>query len=313
MTSLDLAGPKNPSVRLSVLKSLRSGNRISRRSESSSAGLGISCSGGGQRTGVPDFAHFHPSLANLVAGVRALEKGDFRYALDAHGGDEAAEVTGLRPDARQLEENPAGAAGSGAAGHHRRMASSISHDLRHSLAAIVADVEFLCESKLSSDQREELYQEVRIFAVNQTTDLIDSLLEFSRSRESLRPALWQCQRLGGARGAGHPGASGIPRVRSPSARQAAAPDGFDPKKLERALQPIAERLRGSCAGGRQHQGGSERSSRRGQIPKICDNGRGIPELIRGKLFEPFISYGKETGPGWGSRWCKKSFRTMEAT
>src|SRR6184192_2777533 len=63
-----------------------------------------------------------------------------------------------------------------------RMASSISHDLRHSLAAIVANAEFLCESRLSSDQREELYGEVRI-AVNQMTDLIDSLLEFSRTRK----------------------------------------------------------------------------------------------------------------------------------
>src|SRR5438445_10593599 len=68
-----------------------------------------------------------------------------------------------------------------------RMASSISHDLRHSLAAIVANAEFLCEGGLSPDQREELYQEVSV-GVNQMTDLIDSLLEFSRTRESLRPA-----------------------------------------------------------------------------------------------------------------------------
>src|ERR1044071_10129724 len=67
-----------------------------------------------------------------------------------------------------------------------RMASSISHDLRHSLAAIVANAEFLCESRLPADQREELYQEIRA-AVNQMTDLIDSLLEFSRTRESLHP------------------------------------------------------------------------------------------------------------------------------
>ena len=68
-----------------------------------------------------------------------------------------------------------------------RMASSISHDLRHSLAAIVANAEFLCESGLTGDQREELYREVRV-GVNQMTDLIDSLLEFSRTRESLRPS-----------------------------------------------------------------------------------------------------------------------------
>jgi len=40
-----------------------------------------------------------------------------------------------------------------------RMASSISHDLRHSLAAIVANSEFLCDGRLTGAQREELYQE----------------------------------------------------------------------------------------------------------------------------------------------------------
>src|SRR2546430_16812355 len=67
-----------------------------------------------------------------------------------------------------------------------RMASSISHDLRHSLAAIVANAEFLCESHLSPGQREELYEEVRM-AVGRMTELIDSLLEFSRTRASLTP------------------------------------------------------------------------------------------------------------------------------
>src|SRR2546422_11129390 len=67
-----------------------------------------------------------------------------------------------------------------------RMASSISHDLRHSLAAIVANAEFLCESHLSPGQREELYGEVRM-AVGRMNELFDSLLEFSRTRASLRP------------------------------------------------------------------------------------------------------------------------------
>ena len=32
---------------------------------------------------------------------------------------------------------------------------------------------------------------------------------------------------------------------------------------------------------------------------MSDNGRGIPETIRGQLFEPFISHGKENGTGLG--------------
>jgi len=32
---------------------------------------------------------------------------------------------------------------------------------------------------------------------------------------------------------------------------------------------------------------------------VSDNGRGIPESIREKLFDPFVSYGKENGTGLG--------------
>ena len=41
-----------------------------------------------------------------------------------------------------------------------RMASSISHDLRHSLAAVMANAEFLSENNRSKAEREELYHEV---------------------------------------------------------------------------------------------------------------------------------------------------------
>ena len=52
-----------------------------------------------------------------------------------------------------------------------RMASSISHDLRHSLAAVMANAEFSSDSNRSKSEREELYHEV-LLAVHQMTDLI---------------------------------------------------------------------------------------------------------------------------------------------
>jgi signal transduction histidine kinase len=33
--------------------------------------------------------------------------------------------------------------------------------------------------------------------------------------------------------------------------------------------------------------------------RVTDNGHGIPESIRDRLFEPFVSYGKENGTGLG--------------
>ena len=299
MTSLELAGPRNPSVRLSVLKSYDQATAFLDGLNRLLLALGLAAVVVGSALVFLISHTFTRPLSNLVAGVRALEKGDFTYALDAHGGDEVAEVTGafnrMRASLRKTQQELLEAERLATIG---RMASSISHDLRHSLAAIVANAEFLCESKLSSDQREELYQEVRV-AVNQMTDLIDSLLEFSRTRESLRPAygsvkdsverVVQAIRV-------HPEFH-LVRI---SVSQAGSSTGwFDPKKLERALYNL---LLNSCeavvpeAGSikvalNEVQGGVE--------IRVCDNGRGIPELIRGKLFEPFISYGKENGTGLG--------------
>jgi signal transduction histidine kinase len=242
---------------------------------------------------------FTRPLRNLVAGVRALEGGDFYYKLDAQGGDEVAEVTGafnrMRASLRKTQQELLEAERLATIG---RMASSISHDLRHSLAAIVANAEFLLESRLSSDQREELYQEVRI-GVNQMTELIDSLLEFSRTRESLRLTFGNVK-------------DSVDRVvqiihthpRFHPVWISVLQDGnckgwFDTKKLERAFYNL---LLNACEA---TPGDSGRITvELTQIPdgvqvRVVDNGRGIPESVRDKLFEPFVSSGKENGTGLG--------------
>jgi len=43
-----------------------------------------------------------------------------------------------------------------------RMASSVSHDLRHYLAAVYANAEFLSSPKLSDAERSELFAEIRM-------------------------------------------------------------------------------------------------------------------------------------------------------
>jgi len=298
-TSLELSARKTPSVRLSVLKSYDQATAFLDSLNRLLLALGLTAVVGGSALVFLISHTFTRPLGDLVAGVRALEKGDFTYSLDARGGDEVAEVTRafnrmrdslLNTQRELLEAERLATIG--------RMASSISHDLRHSLAAIVANAEFLCESRLSSEQREELYQEVRI-AVNQMTDLIDSLLEFSRTRESLRPtygsvkesvervaqAIW-------ARPEFH-------QVRIAVSQQGNSTGWFDSKKLERALYNL---LLNSCEAVAANAGNIEVELREvadGVEVRVRDNGRGIPESIRGKLFEPFVSYGKENGTGLG--------------
>jgi signal transduction histidine kinase len=298
-TSVELAPGKTPSVRLSVLKSYDQATAFLDQLNRLLLALGLAAVAAGSAL-VFFISHtFTRPLGNLVAGVRALEKGDFHYVLDARGGDEVAEVTGafnrMRASLLKTQRELLDAERLATIG---RMASSISHDLRHSLAAVVANAEFLLESRLSTEQREELYQEVRI-AVNQMTELIDSLLEFSRTRESLRLT------HGNVRESVERVVHAIrshPRFHPAwiSIRQEGDCSGwFDTKKLERALYNL---LLNACEAtpGEDGRISVELTQVAAGIQiRVCDNGRGIPESIRGKLFEPFVSVGKENGTGLG--------------
>jgi signal transduction histidine kinase len=298
-TSLELAADQNPSVRLSVLKSYDQATAFLDSLNRLLLALGLAAVAAGSAL-VFFISHtFTRPLGNLVAGVRALGRGDFHYRLDARGGDEVAEVTRafnrMRDSLLKTQQELIDAERLATIG---RMASSVSHDLRHSLAAIVANSEFLCESRLSTDQREELYQEIRI-AVNQMTELIDSLLEFSRTRESLRRTYGSVKESVGRVVQAVRTHPRVQAVRITVREEGNNTGWFDTRKLERALYNL---LLNACEAITRPDGQIHIDLREvsGALEiRISDNGRGIPESIRAKLFEPFISYGKENGTGLG--------------
>jgi signal transduction histidine kinase len=298
-TSLELSSSPETPVRLSVLGSYDQATKFVDQLNRYLLLLGLAAILVG--SGLVFFiSHtFTRPLGSLVAGVRALEGGDFHHPLDPRGGDEVAELTRafdrmraslLKTQRDLLESEQLATIG--------RMASSISHDLRHSLAAIVANSEFLCDSHLTPVQREELYQEVRT-GVNLMTDLLDSLLEFARTRESLTPAYGNVSetiqravlavRL-------HP----RHHNRSIDVLCGAQLSGwFDQRKLERALYNL---LLNACEAAPPLGGKVEITAAEiaGTITiSVADNGPGIAESIRERLFHPFVSYGKENGTGLG--------------
>jgi signal transduction histidine kinase len=292
-------GDQSPSVRLTVLKSYDQATAFLDGLNRLLLALGFAAVAAGSSL-VFFISHtFTRPLANLVAGVRALEKGDFGYSLDPRGSDEVTELTGafgrMRDSLQRTQQELLEAERLATIG---TMASSISHDLRHSLAAIVANAEFLCESRLSSDQREELYQEIRT-AVTQMTELIESLLEFSRTRESLRRS------FGSVRSVAERAIRAVhanPQFHSIkiTLQEKGSSDGcFDQKKIERVFFNL---LLNACEAVDRNAGEVALELNAGsqaiQI-RIKDNGRGIPESIRDSLFEPFVSQGKENGTGLG--------------
>src|SRR5437667_11617500 len=82
-------------------------------------------------------------------------------------------------------------------------------------------------------------------------------------------------------------------------QQGSSTGWFDPKKLERGLYNL---LLNACEAVASQAGEIEVELREvsgGVEIRVCDNGRGIPEAVQGKLFEPFVSSGKENGTGLG--------------
>lgn len=298
-TTLELSSPSGPSVRLTVLKSYDEATAFLQKLNRLLLAVGLLAVIIGSALVFVISDTFTRPLSSLLSGVAALEKGDFSYPLDSQGKDEAAELSRafdrMRESLFRTQQNLIESERLATIG---RMANSISHDLRHSLAAIVANSEFLSESNLPHEQREELYQEIQS-AVHRMTELIDSLLEFSRTRASMRPT------YGNVRTALE---NAIRAVRSSrefhnikiEIRQFGTVEGwFDHRKLERAFFNL---VLNACESLPDRLGQVDISLRdlgKGVEIKVGDHGRGIPASIRDTLFEPFISQGKENGTGLG--------------
>jgi signal transduction histidine kinase len=298
-TSVDLSSPATAELRLWVLKSFDEATEFLNRLNELLLGLGVTALLAGSLLVYLISVRFTRPLGSLVAGVRALGQGDFAYPLEARGDDEVAEVTGafdrMRKSLQTTQRELLDAERLATIG---RMASSISHDLRHSLAAVMANAEFLCESNLTPGQREDLYAEIRI-AVNQMTDLIESLLEFSRTREALHRSYGDVRQAVDSAIQSVKAHPEFQRVRIRVLWEGETEGWFDFKRLERALLNL---LLNACevvpAESGEIEVGLRRSGQSLEI-RVRDNGPGIAEEVRDKLFEPFVSYGKENGTGMG--------------
>ncbi len=240
----------------------------------------------------------HP-LDNLVAGVRALAAGDYTYSITPRGSSESVELAEafskmrgelLAIQKKQIDMERVAAVG--------RAANSISHDLRHHLAALLANAEFLYEAERLRLDRDEVYKEIQT-ASEQMTELLDSLRDLARERRNISPvnaSLDQCVRRA------IEAARARPELRDSQVSVRATGDMtgvFDPKKMERALLNLALN---AC---------EAVPNRKGKIAfdilstadtfeiRVSDNGPGIPAAIRNSLFDPFVSMGKPNGTGLG--------------
>lgn len=242
-------------------------------------------------------------LEGLSHSVRAFGMGDSAYRIPRHGTQEIRQLSSAFASMREeIQQTSSALLESERLATIGRMANSVSHDLRHYLAAIYANSEFLASDRLSSEERHEIFADIRA-AVLGTTDMIESLLMFSRTGEALRRSpeimatlLDRAMHLLRA----HPDAEGVQIVVNAHGATGITVN-VDAKQIERALYNL---LLNACQAAR-----ASRETPRVVVELYCDgryvviniidNGPGVPDNIRNSLFQPFVSEGKQKGTGLG--------------
>lgn len=238
-------------------------------------------------------------LDNLVAGVKALASGDFTYSITPRGGTELVELSTsfaqMRGQLLALQQQRIETERIAALA---RAASSISHDLRHYLAAVVANAEFLHEADSLHLNKDEIYEEIKT-AATQMTDLIDSLRELSFQRSAINPTRTAVnQVIRRAIDAIH----ARPEFRHARIVLIGEEDLeglFDARKLERVFFNL---ILNACEASPDNQGSitiTVQTVGKEFEVRVQDCGSGIPANIHSTVFDPFVSFGKPNGTGLG--------------
>ena len=185
--------------------------------------------------------------------------------------------------------------------------ASISHDLRHPLTTVLAYAEFQAESSLDEKQRKDLYGEIRI-AVSRMTELIASLLEFSKTQRALNLIYGDVTETLGHTVSTLQLHREFKGIEITLVHEGSTEGWFDFKKLDRAFHNL---LQNACEAAPANSG-KIRVEARGVNNHIeisvQDNGHGIPEAIREEVFQPFVTSGKDEGTGLGLAVVQKIVR-----
>ena len=201
VSSIELTPGAQPSVTLSVLKSYNGANAYLGQLNRLLLGLGaLAVIGGGALVFLMSNAFLHP-LARLAGGVRALEQGNFSYALKAKGSDEVAEVTRAfarmrealqrnEANRQQLESQLRQAQRMEAMG---RLAGGVAHDFNNLLTVIKGHSDLLLERLDGSDLLSGSTKQIAK-AADRAASLTRQLLAFSRM-QVLQPKVLELNAL----------------------------------------------------------------------------------------------------------------------
>jgi signal transduction histidine kinase len=180
------------------------------------------------------------------------------------------------------------------------MACSISHDMRHSLSAIYANAELLESRDVCPSTRADLLLEIQE-AVRAMTERIDSLLQFGKSGRNnllVHEHVSEVVEKAIAAVKFHPDGRNVSIT---VGRLPPVEAEIDARSLESAIYNL---LLNACQAVALSTCVPEVNVHVTEVDEqicitISDTGPGIPALVRGTLFNPFVTAGKPNGVGLG--------------
>ncbi len=188
-----------------------------------------------------------------------------------------------------------------------QVASSIIHDLKNPMQVILGNLEFLAgESSVSEKHKRYcgtiekqvermlgMCQEILDFARGEVSLSLESvnLLELCKEAVSLNEKLFA--------------AAGVRLSYEGRLEEKAPPLVIaDKERVWRVLTNLIGNAKEAMPSGGEIQVSVVVSSQEAKV-EVCDNGPGVPEEIREKLFDPFFTHGKSKGTGLGLSIVKK--------
>jgi signal transduction histidine kinase/ActR/RegA family two-component response regulator len=320
VTTVKLSAAGEPPVTMSVLKSLDKATEFLSRLNHVLLGLGLlSVLAGG--TLVFLISHtFTKPLSSLVAGVRALELGDFEYPLEKAESDEVGEVTGAfdrmrislrntQTEQRQLENQLRQAHKMEAVG---RLAGGVAHDFNNLLTVIRGNSDLLLDASIGDKLQHKYIKQIQT-AADRAVSMTRQLLAFSRMQVlqprvlDLNSTISEMTKM-------------IPRLIGEHIEFKFLPEmGLsnvlaDPGQIEQVFLNLAVNARDAMPNGgklivqtRNVEMAEAEASRRPPMSagnyvllSVSDSGHGMDVETKARIFEPFFTtkaMGKGTGLG----------------
>jgi signal transduction histidine kinase len=234
----------------------------------------------------------------LMAGTREFGRGNYDYEIKAVGRDELGALAGafnqMRSSLKQTQAELLRRERLAAIG---QMAGSIVHDLYNPLATISTAAELLNRNSLAPERQQTLLDS-QLQSVERMRSMLRELLEFTRGSYDLKLE-------------GHSLATLIERsiqgVSAHALRKGIVietqigPDlvvKADAEHLRRVFENLLTNSIQAMPGAGLVSLVAVKQDGKAHID-VTDNGPGVPIEIRERLFEPFVSHGKQGGTGLG--------------